>query len=264
MAVSIVTGAGAVGVLLQPDIAMTEGSVFAFDFSDVRCWPTQANAPDGTTFANLLDGGSVATVNSSGYTMVFNTDGFRFSVGSTAQTIDLPTAANMAGATDGFAVSCWISAETQTQAAKARVAGYFDPSDNTGPWGIYGQSNTLYFVVNSQLVYSATPTALGLGDMHQCLLAWVNAGTVDDPDWRARVYIDGALAADLPATHDTLQSPTDATTPKIGDMHGVEGTSGYWVGKFCRALGWELTGGTDELDDIVALDFDEHSFADPA
>lgn len=260
MAVAIITEAGDVGVKLQPDIAMTDGSIFAFDFSDIRVWPDQANAPDDTTFNNLVSGGGDAVVNSDGYTMVFNTDGFRFSVGGTDQRIDLPAAANMAAASGGMMVSCWISSETQTQSSKSRVAGYFDPSDNTGPWGIYVQTNKFYFVVNSQVVGSMWTSDIGIDEMHQVVLLWAEIDGV----WSVRVYIDGVLTMEEDAAFDTLQSPTGTTVPLIGDTHNIDGTSGYWIGKFCRTLGWDVSGlSTSEIENIVSLDFDEHSFVNP-
>ena len=238
-----------IGQILGRDPAVNDGTLFAFDFADTYCWPDQASAPDGSEFINLIDSGGSAFVNTSGPAIGFFDDGFRYNVGATDQVIDLPDETKFAAST-GFVVSVVITIETQTQAAKSRICGYFDGSDNTGAWGLYTANGRFYFVINGQVMPSSyTIATFGTGP-HTFTLSWADEGD----GYKCKLYVDGALDQEADADNATLSTPTDTTTPTLGESSDDE-TAPYWIGKICRCIGHDLASTELTVADIAAAEW---------
>lgn len=232
----------ALGKKIFVDSAMNTGTSLALDFLDPAVWPTQGNAATGATFASLVPGGAGAESTGT-YTLVWNTDGFDFN-GNDNQTITLPDAAKLVGSTR-FAVSFVIEVESQAQATKSRVLGYFDGSDSTGPWGMYTQNNYFYPVINGQTVGAFNTATYGAGT-HTFTLAWDGS--------YCYLYVDGVLRNTVVATSATLVPPTDTTTPSIGEISDDE-TSFYWTGRACRLLIHDLTSSDLTIAEVAAAEW---------
>jgi hypothetical protein len=244
----------AIGDKIEKDAAIRDGCAFCYDFADPNSFPLQANAVGPQPIYDLVDGGEDAVTGSG--TLAFTAGkGLGFSVAG-SEWIEFSDASKFIGNDTGFMVVFWIKGGTQTQALRSNVIGYYDHTNDDGPFGVTYQNPTLSFRVNGQLVRSETWTPDGL--VHQYAVAWFN-----DPDfgWRVRVYKDAAMVADLAATNSTLAPPTVAPTrgAGFGDTGG-NGDNSFAIFTAYRALGYDLDGWTaGDILDLLELDLAENA-----
>lgn len=222
--------------LLRRDSIVNAGTVFAYDFKDTYCWPSQTAPTNGTAVKNLADGLADGTAEiNGGNSFGFSGGGVVMSaptLSSAARRINFPTAARLPAGNQGLLFIIWLRQDTQTNPGDAAlIAGHTYQAGSESQYFASRNGSTSQLRISCNAVHTnvAEPA---VGVLTQLAVARIPNGS---GGFLVRAFMNGAQAgADQTDAFATLRQPVNGSL--TCSLAGGGGFQQTWCGKVYRVV----------------------------